>query len=293
MKTTAKCLICGNTHSTANMHKVENRITHYSYMCPTCYEFMLSYFNSEIGDDNPYVRKMVRKGILTEDGKKIGYAVKSGETIGFEFEVGHGVDETKARILQKSGFTRTEDGTVQAEYKSPILTTLNGIPKLLYSVVENGMGSIGNGAGTHVNVWNSSLTSRDFVRIRNRYEMIFRPLFEAVRNDSHHEELFGRKMNRWCNECNANEHCSMVNMEAHKESSPRIEFRICMYHDNKQFMNCLKFCKDCMKTIRVNFCENYWTDSEYGTTKATEHNNHKAEITAQKLVHLYKKYRGL
>ena len=60
-------------------------------------------------------------------------------------------------------------------------------------------------------------------------------------------------------------------------------------------MNCLRFANDFMKTILINFCRNYMTDLEaqqQGKTSAyaTAHNEHKARITAQKLVKVYNKY---
>lgn len=291
MKLTAKCNVCGHEFPVSEMFKVEDRITHYSYQCPDCHERMGDY-SSEVQDDY-FTRMMINKGTLIEGGFKSDKSKNISITTGIEWEVGYGVDETKHRILMKYGWMRSDDGTVQAEYKSPIYKNLNGIAKLLYSVVENGSGSIGRGSGTHVNVWSEELDSNDWLRIQKRYKTIFRPLYEAIMNDENHDELFGRMANDWCDGFGLYHEC-LINMQDNKYSHPRIEFRICKYHDNKQFMNCLKFCNECMKTILVNFSRNYMTDIQAGSSvKATKNNDHKAEITAQKLVKVYKKYRGL
>ena len=291
MKTTAKCNICGNEFKTIDLIQVKDPITHYSYQCRRCHNIMLDY-TAEVSS-NSFQRLMENKGVLVENGYKTDKAKNIPVSTGIEWEVGEGVDESKHRILLKYGWARSHDCTVQAEYKSPIYRNLNGIAKLLYSVVENGSESIGEGAGTHVNVWCEELNSKDWKRIQNRYNTIFRPLYDEIMNDNNHELLFGRKANRWCRGFGLYHEC-LINMQDDKEAHPRIEFRICKYDNNAQFMNCLKFCNEVMKTITVNYSRNYMTDREAGNAEAaTKHNNHKAEITAQKLVKVYRKYRGL
>ena len=299
-KTMVRCAVCGEMFSKEECRKVKSPKTHYEYVCEEHHELMYGYFNSEVGSGNEYELMMKLKGIMEENGFKKSVAKKISITTGFEFEVGRGVNEELARILMTYGYMRTHDGTVQAEYKSPIYRNLNGIAKLLYSVVENGMGSIGRGAGTHVNVWSEELDSKDWKRIQRRYNTIFRPLYEAIRNDSNHAELFGRHMSDTDGYADGFglHHCTVINMEDGKEDSPRIEFRLCKYDNNTQFMNCLKFCNECMKTILVNYSRNFITDTEatrkgMTTEEATKHNEHKARITANKLVKVYNKYRGL
>ena len=282
MKTTAKCQICGCEMRTAYMVKIIDRRTHYSYQCQECNARMLGY-GYEAGDDDYYNNLMNAKGILV-DGVYKSNVNKSGLiTTGFELEVGQGVDEEHFKILQNYGYARTSDCTVKAEYKSPVYRNLNGIAKLLYSVVENGAGSVGNGAGTHINVWAEDLGVYDFDIIREYYESIFKPLYSAIMMDGEHDVLFGRKANTWCNGFSASAHETLINVQENKRSCPRIELRICKYNNNKQFMNCLKFSNEMMKAIKLHFVEKF--DALGDNTKI-------AQKTASKLVRIYCKYRG-
>ena len=280
MKKIVKCNCCGRSFRVEECVKVVDPITHYSYQCRDCYSSMGSY-SHEVGT------------FKTEIGKKISI------TTGFEFELPRSWSQEKiqlTRILGKYGYTPTYDCTAGIEWKSPIYRNLNGIAKLLYSVMENQGLSLARdrSVGTHVNVWSEELSSRDWKRIQNYYEIIFRPLYETIMQDENHDKLFGRKANNWCSGFGLYHEC-LINMQNDKIENPRIELRICKYHDNKQFMNCLRFSNDFMKTILVNFSRNYMTDNkaaEMGkdASYATQHNQHKAEITAQKLVKVYNKY---
>ena len=82
--------------------------------------------------------------------------------------------------------------------------------------------------GTHVNVWSESLDSRDWKRIQNYYNEIFRPLYNEIVNDENHDKLFGRKMNSWCDGFGLYHEC-LINMQNDKIEHPRIELRICKY----------------------------------------------------------------
>lgn len=298
MKTTATCSQCGHEFKTIDMIKVKNPKTHYSFMCHDCHRQKYGYYD-EVGE-NLFSERLVLKKVLEVKGFKKSVSKKVSITTGFELEVGYGVDVEPFRVLMDYGYMPTSDSTVQIEYKSPIYRNLNGIAKLLYSVIENGAGSIGNGAGTHVNVWSEDLNKKDFQRIRKYYWSLFKPLYDTVCNDRNNHELFGRNINEcgWADGFGNNEHSAFINTEACKADHPRIEFRLCKYENNEQFMNCLKFANECMKTIMINFSNNFMTDNEaiaMGKTPeyATKHNLHKAEITANKLVKVYKKYRGL
>lgn len=291
-KTIVKCAVCGQMFSKDECVKVNSPKTHYEYICEEHHEWIMNY-STEVNSGNLYEHMMKLKGVLDEKGFKKSVAKVISITTGFEFEVGFGVNEELARILMTYGYTRTEDCTVVAEYKSPIYRNLNGIAKLLYSVVENGMGSIGREAGTHVNVWSEDLNSEDFDHIRQYYNTLFLELYETVKRDRNHNELFGRLMDdsdglggSWADGFSNSAHACFINTEWCKREHPRIEFRLCRYDNNKQFMNCLKFCNECMKTILINFCKHY---KEYDHAN----NNHKAKVTSKKLVKVYRKYRGL
>ena len=291
-KTMVRCSVCGEMFAKDECVKVISPKTHYEYICEEHHEMMLGY-GSEVGSENLYEMMMKLKGVMEENGFKKSVAKVVSITTGFEFEVGYGVDEELARILMTYGYVRTSDCTVQAEYKSPIYRNLNGIAKLLYSVVENGMGSIGTSAGTHVNVWSENLNTLDYDRIRYFYDELFYELYEFVNEDDEHSTLFGRDIDdtdddgrKWAKGFGNDVHASFINTERCKRNHPRVEFRLCKYDNNKQFMTCLKFCNECMKTIMINFCNNY---KENDMT----HNLHKARVTSKKLVRVYKKYRGL
>lgn len=273
-KTTATCIICGNIHPTANLIKVANPKTHYSYICPTCAQNTEGYNSNEANQTN------------TTGKKEKNFSI----TIGTELETSANMNQDRLKVLESYGWVATDDCSISGpEYKSPVFHNLNGVAKLLYSVLESpetGAGLPDAECGTHVNVWSEHLNVNDFDHIRHYYRTIFRPLFDAICRDGSHNELFGRRMNGWCDEFSPMAHCALINMESCKRSHPRIEFRICKYVENRQFMNCLKFASECMKTIAVNFCFHY-------SETDVEHNHHKAQVTAKKLVKVYNKYRGL
>ena len=284
MKKTARCQVCGSELHVDDMVKVTDPKTHYSYQCHECHSRMMGYF-TEVNENNFYQNCMLAKGAIVDGGFKTNVSKRGLITTGFELEVGYGVDESKFRKLQNDGFTRTSDCTVQAEYKSPIYRNLNGIAKLLYSVIDNDAGSVGEGAGTHVNVWSEALSSDDFDIIRMYYAYLFKPLYKAIMKDSNHDELFGRKANDWCNEFGCEVHESLINMQSEKRSHPRIELRICRYNTNKQFMNCLKFSNEFMQAIITHFVNKVClTDNHI--------NRKNARKCAKKLVMIYGKYRG-
>ena len=288
-KRQATCDCCGRVLAPNEGRLVYSPITKYGYQCERCFNAMESY-SHEVDT------------FKTEKGKTISI------TTGFELELNKGMSPRKyqgARILGAYGFTPSYDCTCEIEWKSPVYRNLNGIAKLLYSVMEGNEIELNNNVGTHVNVWSEELTSRDFDRIRNYYEIIFKPLYLEVRNndsEQKHRALFGRGIwdeddegRRWALGFGNDYHAAFVNTESCKRDHPRIELRLCKYSNNKQFMNCLRFANDFMKTILVNFSRNYMTDSEAramgkDASFASAHNMHKAKITAQKLVKVYNKY---
>lgn len=288
-KTTAKCQVCGRELVTSEMQKVKNPKSHYGYICSHCLRSEDYYSSNEANSTKTTGTKEKTVSITT----------------GFEFETSDNMDANRLKMLEHYGFKATSDGSISgSEYKSPIFNNLNGIAKLMYSMVDSEETGAGfpnlNECGCHVNVWSSDLNEKDWQRIQNYYNIIFKPLYDAVANDANAYKLFGRgiKNSRYDTYYYRGfglHHETMVNMQSNKITHPRIELRICAYANNKQFMNCLRFANDFMKTILVNFSRNYMTDSQaqaMGKTSefATAHNRHKAEITAQKLVKVYNKY---
>ena len=289
-KTTARCQVCGRELATSEMKKVDNPKTHYGYICQHC-------LNSE-----DYYSSNEANATKTTGTKEKTLSI----TTGFEFETSDNMDSKRLKMLEHYGFKATSDGSISgSEYKSPIFNNLNGIAKLMYSMVDSPETGAGfpnlQECGCHVNVWSNELNGKDWQRIQHYYNIIFKPLYDTVANDENAYKLFGRgiKNNRYAYYFKGFglHHETMINMQTEKLESghPRIELRICAYANNKQFMNCLRFSNDFMKTILVNFSKNYMTDAtarQLGKTSefATAHNRHKAEITAQKLVKVYNKY---
>lgn len=274
----AECTVCGRTFDVSEMVKMEDKKTHYSYQCQSCHERV--------------------DGYHFEDFKQVGKTKKIPVTIGCEHEFsGLTFSQLEAvKILKNYGYNETLDSTVQREYKSPIIRNLNNVPKLLRTVYEGNDIRNDSAAATHVNVWCDGLSTREYRRIRNYYDILFKEFYEAVRaSRADAKALFGRSMNGWCRGFSNSEHSCLVNTEACKEDKPRLELRICKYQKNEQFMNCLHFATDFMKTIIVNFLNHYMTDKEaieMGKTAefATKNNTHKAKVTAGKLARLYAKY---
>ena len=232
----------------------------------------------------------------TKNNNKQGTTKKNAFTIGVEFETSFSTEKARIEFMQ-SGYLPTHDSTVNCEYKSPIFNGLNSLSKHCVTferLINENQLQVNNDCGTHLHIGNTEYLNRETLEyIRRFYHSLFIPLSEAMKeNPQATERLFGRSLGYWnrpiTENTNAREHTNFINMQ----HDFTIEFRTCKFINAKQYMNCAKFCVDCVTTIINNFVEHFNdepTDARRYPTK-TAYRKHKAQVTAKKLVKLFEKY---
>lgn len=233
---------------------------------------------------------------FTKNNNKQGTNKAHGYTFGVEFETSY--TTKKARIeFTASGYLPTQDATVDVEYKSGIMNGLNSLSKHCVTferLMNDGDLRVGNECGTHFHIGNAEkLNAETLQYIRRFYHSLFIPLQEAMQtNPMKTEQLFGRGFGHWCSPINTAtnpmNHTNFINMQ----HSNTIEFRMCMFKNAKQYMNCAKFCADVVKCVVANFVEHF-NDEDIDNRRynnMTEYRKHKASVTAKKLVKLFEKY---
>lgn len=225
-----------------------------------------------------------------------GTANANGYTIGVELETSKSTPKARIEIVANN-YLPTNDCTVDVEYKSPIMQGLNSLSKhcvTFEKLINSGDLEINNSCGTHLHIGNTQhLTTETLDYIRRFYHSLFLPLSEKMKaNPQATAKLFGRPLNDWATPItqytNATDHTNFVNMQ----HSKTIEFRCCKFVTAKQYMDCAKFCVDCVTTIINNFVEHF-NDTPKDKRRyptQTAYRKHKAQTTAQKLVKLFEKY---
>ena len=235
------------------------------------------------------------EGYHTKNERKQGTNKQHGFTYGVEFETSFSTP--KARIeFTDNGYLPTADCTVDVEYKSPIMNGLNQLAKHCVTfnrlIVEGDL-SVNDSCGTHLHIGGEALTPEAMSYIKRFYHSLFLPLSQALSEDNDATAaLFGRPLNNWArpiyNGCDVESHANFINMQhAHT-----IEFRACKFVTDKQYMNCVHFCDDVVKTVVTNFVEHFNDtpkDARRYPTQTT-YRKHKAQTTAKKLVKLFYKY---
>lgn len=226
-----------------------------------------------------------------------GTANKDGVQNSVEFETMRVSEKGRIEFIQ-NGYVPTHDSTVVHEFKSPIMQGLNGLSKhceTYQRLIENGDVNLDDSCGTHFNVSlvgmdSRALTPRGYIgRFVNS---LFVPLAEYL--TAHPEEcraVYGRTLNYWAQPITATSrpdaHTNFINLE----HSTHIEYRVCKFVNAKQYMTAAKLCVAMTKCINKNFVEHFNdtpTDSRRYPTK-TAYRKHKAQVTANKLVELFKK----
>ena len=242
----------------------------------------------------------------TRNNKTQGEAKKHGFTMGCEFECSNPTETLRAELINH-GFIPTRDCTTDTEFKSPIWQSMNPLPKKFKSIEQllaDGHGEVGHGDGTHFHVGHVEYINAETNDYLARfYHSLFIPLCEEMKaNTQATIDLFGRDFTGYA--CTINEytspraHSNFINLQ----HSKTIEFRLCKFRTAKQYMNVTKFCVDATKCIINNFIKHFNDDSstdekvrakvaKFESVRA--YRKHKADVTANKLVGLYRKYAGL
>lgn len=220
----------------------------------------------------------------------------NGFTFGMELETSD--SDSKARVeLASAGFLPTSDCTVDVEYKSSVFEGLNALSKQTLTIerlMSEGHMAIGEGCGTHFHVGHHEFINRETISyIARFYHSLFIPLCNEMKaNSEATERLFGRDFTYYASPISEGtdpyNHCNFVNLQ----HSYSLEFRLCKFRNAKQFMACVKFAKEATNAIIENFVKHF-NDTDFDTRRysnAIAYRKHKAQVTANKLVKIYRKY---
>lgn len=227
----------------------------------------------------------------------VGTDKKNGNTISIEFETMEVTLKGRVEFIQNS-YEPTRDSTVIHEFKSPIMNGLNALSKHCETyerLIESGDIDIDDSCGTHFNNGNvhmpeEALTPTGYIgRFVNS---LFVPLSEYL--EAHPQDckkVFGRELNYWAKPITMTSrpdaHTNFINLE----HSTHIEYRICKFVNAKQYMTAAKLCVKFTECIMANFVEHF-NDIEFDRRRyptKTAYRKHKAQVTANKLVALFKK----
>ena len=171
-------------------------------------------------------------------------------------------------------------------------------------MVQNGHMKVNHTCGTHFHVSIDSMKDANGNKtymgyIRRFYNSLFVPLCEEMKaHPVETERLFGRFFTGYAKEIGWTTTQTMhsdryyfINCMADNN----IEFRLNKFTSGKQYQELMKMEVEMVKAIVTNFCEHFmdteWDRNRY--EKRTHYRKHKADVTANKLVKIYRKYAGL
>lgn len=238
------------------------------------------------------VENNIRRGIITD-----------GFTYSIELETSRSNDKTKIELFDVD-FIATRDCTVDIEFKSPIYLNLKAPVKHAVTIerlLNEGHVEMNRSCGTHFHVGHGTYINPTTMRyLRRFYNSLFVPLSNAIMEDEEKSaRFFGRKPNDWAQPITMNTisgnlsgndmpHKAMFNLQ----HDYTVEFRQPKFKNAKQYQEVMNFSKDIVSCLIENFIKHFmdteWDRNRY--PKRTDYRKHKASVTAQKMVSIYKKY---
>ena len=239
------------------------------------------------------------EGYSDENNFRKGNRKANGFTFSAELETSASTAKARGELLD-FGFLPTSDCTVNVEYKSPIYEGLNAISKQTASIekmMQSGEIRIGNECGTHFHVGHvDHINPNTMQYIRRFYHSIFVPLSDCmVTNPEATKAFWGREFTYYASpidrHTDATGHCNFVNLQ----HSYTIEYRLAKFVTAEQYMNVVKFCRDATAAVIENFVKHF-NDTDFDRSRyadVTAYRKHKAEVTANKIIKLYKKYANI
>lgn len=234
-----------------------------------------------------------------ENRFRLGVEKVSKNTFGCELETSYSSLKARAEIVANK-YIPTSDCTVNCEYKSPIMKGLNSFSKqceTFEKLIEEGHLAIGDECGTHFHFGDANYINAETISYLSRfYHSLFVPLCREMQaNRRATENLFGRWFTGYAAPIDENSfalnHSNFINLE----HSYSIEFRLCKFRSAAQMMQVARFIKAAGNCIIDNFIKHF-NDEDIDSSRyasITEYRKHKAEVTAKKLVKLYRKYAGI
>ena len=282
----ATCTCCGLEFFTCDMVKtaMPNRGGNGAYMCRNCATHNRWYH--------------------TSNNELQGKQKKNAVCVGWELETSFS-DDYARNILFEYGMIPTNDsslsGSRTCEYVSGIQQGLNIGSKMCVTIeklMNDGHLSINSSCGTHYHVsvdnmqdCNGNKTYMGY--IRRFYHSLFVPLAEAM-SENHVKtiELFGRYFTGYARMIDRNSDANSRYNFINATNENNIEFRLNKFVSAKQAQTVTKMEVEMVKCIVTNFCEHFndteWDRNRYETR--TAYRKHKADVTANKLVNIYRKY---
>ena len=266
MYKTAKCLHCGNEDYTRNMTKIDSPSRNYFYICFYC-------------KDKEY-------GYSLENPEVTHKQAKHGLTYSIELETSD--RNMESNWLYQYNFLPTSDGSITGpEWKSPIWRNLSGIKQLLRTIEKKCITD--NNCGTHLNI--GTYNQEKINMIKKYYHALFVPLSDYLLNhETDMKRIFGRCFVYYACPINSDsyplEHRNFINIE----HDTHLEFRLCKLITADQYMTCIKMCSEFIKTINNNFIAHYNDHEIDNSIEINSYRLHKANITAKKLIRIFKKY---
>lgn len=293
----AKCSCCGGTFPVSAMVGTVSakRGGNVEYMCSECASRNRRYHASN---------------------DKVMGTDKANEVYGgIEFECSYSDDYARNAMFEY-GFIPTHDCSLRSdgfgsrygydgntcEYVSALMKGLNRASKFALTcdrLVNDGHLKVNDSCGTHFHVSIDSMKDSDGNMtyngyIRRFYHSLFVPLNRAmVENSEATRALFGRYFGHYCEQITEyatpkTDRYLWINVI----NDSNIEFRLNRFVSGKQYQALMKMEVEMVKCIVTNFCEHFNDtpdDARRYPTK-TAYRKHKADVTANKLVKIFKKY---
>lgn len=265
-------VFCGKQGTNHTFHEVPTKNHGVIYMCDDCFHKMESYFT----ENN-----------LIANGEK-----NHGFTYSFEMELTKHSDNF-VRMLQYNGFMPTYDSTVEIEYKSPIYQSLNGIRKLFRSLAtELDNDYFDFRSGTHCNIGHKQWINSYYIGIIGlHYHLLFDDMSKWLElNPLASKEIYGRAIGGWAKPIEYSspyEHTNFINIE----HDTHIEFRLCKFVNENQYIDCVQLNTKIVKAIIKNFLEKY-EECDFNTKKFKDFDEfiqYKARFTSNKIIQLLEK----
>lgn len=296
----ATCSCCGGTFPVVTMTGTTSakRGGRSEYMCNRC------------ATQNQYYH-------ATND-KVLGTEKVNAVLCGIEFESSFS-DDLARNAMFEYGFIPTHDCSLSSdghgyrygddrntcEYVSGLMKGLNRASKFALTcdkLISEGHLKVNDSCGTHFHVSIDSMKDSNGDKtyigyIRRFYHSLFIPLNEAiVSNTEAQHRVFGRGFGHYCESIDRGaspeyNRYLWINVINHSN----IEFRLNRFVSGKQYQNLMKMEVELVKCIVTNFCEHF-NDTDFDTRRyenQTAYRKHKASVTAEKLVKIYKKYANI
>lgn len=256
----------------------------------------------------------------TSNNKVMGTAKANAVMVGIEGETSY-TDEYARNAMFEYGFIPTHDCSLSSdgyghrygsdrntcEYVSGIMQGLNRASKWALTcdkLMTDGHLRVNDSCGTHFHVSIDSMKDKNGEKtymgyIRRFYNSIFVPLCEEMQ--AHPNEttaLFGRFFTGYAKAINMN-----TTQEWHNDryyfincmADNNIEFRLNRFVTGEQYQALMKMEVEMVKAIVTNFCEHF-NDSDIDSRRyenKTAYRKHKAQVTSNKLVKIYRKYANI